>query len=128
MKQIAFVVFVVLGYAGPAAAQKLSDEEIKDGFVSLFNGKDWSGWQFGGGHGLPEKVPANWTIKDGVIHLTGGGAPHLGRNGITTTSSSASSGGRSTPRATTTAASTSAVAARSTPTSSTSPRAARRGR
>ena len=78
MKQIAFVVFVVLGYAGPAAAQKLSDEEIKDGYVSLFNGKDWSGWQFGGGWGLPDKVPANWTIKDGVIHLTGGGAPHLG--------------------------------------------------
>src|SRR5439155_12893955 len=75
MKRIAFVVFVMLAHNAPVAAQKLTEAEIKEGFVSLFNGKDWSGWQFGGGYGLPDKVPPNWTIKDGVIHLTGGGAP-----------------------------------------------------
>jgi hypothetical protein len=78
MKRFTLVFLLLLGLPSTAPAQKLTDEEIKDGFVSLFNGKDWAGLQFGGGYGLPDKVPKNWTIKDGLIHLTGGGAPHLG--------------------------------------------------
>ena len=38
--------------SGPAAG---------DGFVSLFNGRDLSGWQAGPGHG--------WVVEDGVIAL-----------------------------------------------------------
>jgi hypothetical protein len=78
MKRFVFVFFLLPTLAQPAPAQKLSDEEVKEGFVSLFNGKDWSGWQFGGGYSLPEKVPSNWSIGDGHIKLSGGGAPHLG--------------------------------------------------
>ncbi|MEI7687495.1 MAG: hypothetical protein WCL32_21000, partial [Planctomycetota bacterium] len=32
----------------PAFAQTLSDEEAKDGFFNLINGKDFSGWRFSG--------------------------------------------------------------------------------
>lgn len=78
MKRLFWIFLALLAFTGPVQAQTVGDDEVKEGFVSLFNGKDWSGWQFGGGHALPEKVPANWTIKDGLIHLTGGGAPHLG--------------------------------------------------
>src|SRR4051812_34079151 len=78
MKRGIRAVVLVLALAPSANAQQLGDEEIKDGFVSLFNGKDWSGLQFGGGYGQIEKAPANWTIKDGIIHLTGGNTPHLG--------------------------------------------------
>jgi hypothetical protein len=78
MRRFALLLLALPAFAQPAAAQKLTDEEVKEGFVSLFNGKDWSGWQFGGGYGLPDKVPANWSIGDGLIKLSGGGAPHLG--------------------------------------------------
>jgi len=46
------------------------------GFKPLFNGKDFDGWRFSGqkdGDAWPE----NWKVKDGVIHLTGGGRPNL---------------------------------------------------
>jgi hypothetical protein len=42
-------------------------------FTPMFNGKDFSGWRFTSKDG---KAP-NWSVKDGVIHLTGGGSPHL---------------------------------------------------
>src|SRR5205085_530640 len=65
--------------AVPAApAQELSPAERREGFVSLFNAKDFSGWQFGGGYGLPEKLPANWKVDAGVIKLSGGGSADLG--------------------------------------------------
>jgi hypothetical protein len=67
---------VLLATAAAAPAQKLSDEEAKDGFVSLFDGKDFTGWRFGNGSAL-EKLPSNWKVEDGVIKLTGGGSPHL---------------------------------------------------
>ncbi|MEQ8787939.1 MAG: DUF1080 domain-containing protein [Pirellulaceae bacterium] len=60
-----------------AASQELSPEEQAEGFVSLFNGKDFSGWQFGGGYALPE-APENWKVEDDVIRLSGGGRPNLG--------------------------------------------------
>lgn len=55
---------------------ELSKEERDAGFVSMFNGKDFTGWRFTG-DASPEKV-SNWRVSDGVIHLTGGGRPHLG--------------------------------------------------
>jgi Domain of Unknown Function (DUF1080) len=67
------------GLAGsiPAQAQELSDEEVREGFVSLFNGKDFSGWRFGETTSMPETLPPNWKVENGVIKVTGGNSPHL---------------------------------------------------
>jgi hypothetical protein len=45
-------------------------------FKPLFNGKDFEGWRFSGQKD-GDPWPENWKVKDGVIHLTGGGKPHL---------------------------------------------------
>jgi hypothetical protein len=60
----------------PAAAQKLSDEEAKEGFEVLFNGKDFTGWRFDNSSAF-DKLPDNWKVEDGVIKLAGGSKPHL---------------------------------------------------
>jgi hypothetical protein len=75
------VVGLVLG-SGPLApvavnAQEPSDEEAKEGFVSLFNGKDFTGWRFGETTPTSESLPPNWKVEDGVIKLSGGNSPHL---------------------------------------------------
>jgi hypothetical protein len=57
-------------------AQPVSDAEKKEGFVSLFDGKDFSGWRFAEGSALPEKLPDNWKVEDSVIKLAGGALPH----------------------------------------------------
>jgi Domain of Unknown Function (DUF1080) len=67
---------VLLSLTAASPAQKLSDDEAKDGFVSLFNGKDFTGWRFGNGS-APDKLPPNWKVDDSVIKLSGGGSPHL---------------------------------------------------
>ncbi len=46
------------------------------GFRPLFNGKDFTGWRFSGQKD-GDPAPKNWKVLDGVIHLTGGGKPHL---------------------------------------------------
>jgi hypothetical protein len=63
--------------AGAAPAQKLSDEEAKEGFVSLFDGKDYTGWRFADSSAAPDKLPENWKVEDGLIKLSGGSKPHL---------------------------------------------------
>lgn len=60
--------------ASAGFAQELSDEEKKDGFLPLFNGKDFSGFRF---FPAGKGKPANWKVEEGVIRLTGGGSPHL---------------------------------------------------
>lgn len=57
-------------------AAELSDDEKKAGFVSLFNGRDFTGWRFVGKGGMTAEAP-NWSVADGVIALSGGGSPHL---------------------------------------------------
>jgi hypothetical protein len=61
--------------ASLASAGELSDDEKSAGFVSMFNGRDFTGWRFTGDQ-PPEKV-TNWIVADGVIRLSGGGSPHL---------------------------------------------------
>ena len=56
-----------------ANGQELSPEEKDMGFVSLFNGKDFTGWRFTGDVAEPD----NWKVANGVIQLSGGGKPHL---------------------------------------------------
>src|SRR5437867_9305957 len=58
-------------FAGaPATAQQLTDEEKKEGFESLFNGKDFTGWRFNSGKG------DNWKVEDRLLVLKGG-SDHL---------------------------------------------------
>lgn len=57
-------------------AQDVSEAEKGEGFVSLFNGKDLTGWRFDD-ESPPAKLPDNWKVEDGVIKVLGGGAPHL---------------------------------------------------
>ena len=54
----AFFCFVVLAFLPAAALAQISDEEKADGFVSIFNGKDLTGW---------EGNPAVWKVEDGAI-------------------------------------------------------------
>ena len=74
----------------PAFAQTLSDEEAKDGFFNLINGKDFSGWRFSGSVPAKDKsekakpfttvlnvFPENWKAGDGMIQLLKGGNPNL---------------------------------------------------
>lgn len=67
---------VVFAAASGTFAQELSAEEKQQGFQSLFNGKDFSGWHFVGKEGESKEAP-NWKVADGVIQLSGGGSPHL---------------------------------------------------
>src|SRR4051812_46416502 len=60
-----------------ARSQELSAEEAKEGFVSLFNGKDLTGWRFGETAPTLQTMPKNWKVEDGVIKLSGGNSPHL---------------------------------------------------
>ncbi len=57
---------------------RADDFNLEAGFVSMFNGKDFSGWQFDQTFALPKTLPKNWKVEDGVIKLSGGGSPHLG--------------------------------------------------
>jgi hypothetical protein len=75
MKRLTLAMAVLLASAAEPAP-KLSEEEAREGFVTLFNGRDFSGWRFGNSSAL-DKLPANWKVEDGVIKLSGGGSPHL---------------------------------------------------
>jgi hypothetical protein len=65
----------------PAQAQALADDEARDGFVSLFNGKDFTGWRFGEMVPTADALPPNWKVEGGVIKLSGGNTPHLASQG-----------------------------------------------
>lgn len=71
-----FGLIALFPLASEAEEQGLSAEEKDAGFVSLFNGKDLTGWRFGE-ESPPKELPANWKVEDGVIRVTGGGSPHL---------------------------------------------------
>lgn len=59
-----------------ACGEELSQSEKDAGFVSLFNGQDFTGWRFGD-ESPPKELPTNWKVEDGVIKVAGGGKPHL---------------------------------------------------
>jgi hypothetical protein len=60
--------FIILCIVLPsvASAQPISEAEKREGFESLFNGRDFSGWRFNSGTG------DNWEITDGALVLKGG--------------------------------------------------------
>jgi len=77
MQRGLLVAVLVLFPGTVARAQDVSEAEKKEGFVSLFNGKDFTGWRFGPKSAPAERLPANWKVEDGLIKLAGGGSPHL---------------------------------------------------
>jgi hypothetical protein len=68
----------VIAKAGNGSAKtSLQDSSAEEeGFVALFNGKDFRGWRFGN-DAAEEKLPKNWKVEKGMIRLLGGGSPHL---------------------------------------------------
>ena len=58
----------------PAEPNTLTEQEKKDGFILLFNGKDFTGWR---GY-MKNKVPSAWSIEDGAIKISGSGAGEAG--------------------------------------------------
>ncbi len=60
--------------ADTAAAAQASPQEDTTGWISLFNGKDFTGWR---GYGKTE-VPKAWTIEDGAIKINGSGEGEAG--------------------------------------------------
>ena len=67
---IVFASAVVLSMAAGTAAQAqsvntLTDAEKKQGWVLLFNGKDFEGWRKCNGTAMP----ANWAIDDGAMKV-----------------------------------------------------------
>ena len=62
-------VFCAGAYAADAAMNALSEEETKDGFVLLFDGKALTGWK-------PNESPDSFKVVDGKI-LAGGPRSHL---------------------------------------------------
>ena len=61
-------VILILVAAGPGA---VAEPPEGDGWVSLFNGKDLSGWK------IPEAGPEIWSVVDGTIDCD----PRIGREG-----------------------------------------------
>jgi hypothetical protein len=72
---MAAAVAFLFSTASLICAGELSKDEKAAGFVSMFNGRDFTGWRFTGDQ-PPERV-SNWKVADGVIQLSGGGNPHL---------------------------------------------------
>ena len=68
---------LTMNIALAADENSLSDEEKKEGFVALFNGKDLTNWRFGDKDVLTAPLPENCKVEEGVIKVTGGGSPHL---------------------------------------------------
>lgn len=71
------LLLITVIFSSTIFGQEISEEERAAGFVSLFNGKDFVGWSFDGMTSPPQTVPANWSVENGVILLSGGGAPNL---------------------------------------------------
>ncbi|MFA5587545.1 MAG: DUF1080 domain-containing protein [Mariniphaga sp.] len=65
--------------AGCQKVNKLTKEEKNDGWVLLFNGKDFEGWRACNG----DAMPSNWTIEDGAmkVFLGEGKKPGQGAGG-----------------------------------------------
>ncbi len=44
----------------------------REQWIELFNGKNFDGWYFENENGKNAKIPATWTVQDGVIHAQNG--------------------------------------------------------
>ena len=60
IRQVALVVILVVAAVSMAAGVSTAagEDKLEDGFVSMFNGKDLTGW---------EGKPGGWWVEDGAI-------------------------------------------------------------
>ena len=72
------VAFTVVRADDTASINAISKADKDAGFVSMFNGNDFTGWRFEGKDSPPKELPDNWSVADGLIKLSGGGKPNLG--------------------------------------------------
>jgi len=61
-------------FTAPVADNTLTEAEIADGWVLMFDGETSNGWR---GYGK-EKFPEAWEVVDGTIHMTGSGRGEAG--------------------------------------------------
>jgi hypothetical protein len=73
------VILLILLSSCSQGVNKLTSQEKKDGWVLLFNGKDFNGWRQCNG----TEMPKNWIIEEGAMKVfTGEGKePGQGANG-----------------------------------------------
>jgi len=64
MRSCSFAMSVLLALV----AMRSVAQEKEEGFIALFNGKDLTGWAITGG---PKDADKAWSVKDGVIDVTG---------------------------------------------------------
>ena len=55
-------------FGASASTQTVSDQEKKDGFAPIFDGKSFAGWK------ADEKTAKSWKVEDGLLVLMGGSA------------------------------------------------------
>ena len=60
--------------SAPAPLNTLTDQEKKDGWVLLFDGKTSDGWR---GY-KKDHFPAGWEVADGTLHCIGSGRGEAG--------------------------------------------------
>ena len=82
MKNIFLIAFLAVSLVLPGIAQsvnQLSKKEQKEGWVLLFNGKNFDGWRQCNGTAMP----ANWVIEDNAMKVVigEGKKPGQGANG-----------------------------------------------
>jgi len=70
-----FLATIIGGAAFSAAAARADDFKIEEGYKSLFNGKDLTGWRLGKTKLDGKTATANkkWHVQEGVIVIDGGG-------------------------------------------------------
>ena len=66
MSFISFILFAAVRAADPAATppNTLSDQEMKDGWTLLFDGKNTTGWRQLGADKFPSE---QWVVRDGAL-------------------------------------------------------------
>ena len=75
---LTFILLAILGITFSSSAQKansLSKQEKKDGWVLLFNGKNFDGWRQCNGTAMP----ANWVIEDDAMKVFTGEGKRAGQ-------------------------------------------------
>lgn len=68
MRTLSFRLFALAALAGLTPSSTMAAEDMEEGFVKLFNGKNFDGLKF-----VPASIDATktWSIEDGVIVCTG---------------------------------------------------------
>jgi hypothetical protein len=72
------LIFLVSCSDQPKGPNTLTQSEIDDGWVLLFDGETSDGWRSYNGDAFPEK---GWVIEDGTIHVIGSGKGEAGGGG-----------------------------------------------